>query len=152
MYMDDFDPVRLPERNPVTHALHRREVLWQITVPLVIGGIVILALAVLAAFGSSGNVSRWADISLIWVLSPMLVISLIFFVILAGLAYLMIVVIRKLPPLMRRFQDLVATLGAQVRKITDLIVEPILRIHSFTTSVQAGRREAKRQLRRSWRS
>jgi len=40
-------PFVLPERNPLTHARHRKEVFWQITFPVIIG--VLLVVAALAA-------------------------------------------------------------------------------------------------------
>lgn len=36
-------PFILPKRNPLTHARHRKEVLWQVTVPLIIGGLLLVA-------------------------------------------------------------------------------------------------------------
>ena len=70
-------------RNPVTQQAHRKQVLWQITVPLFIAAIVILVLAFLVASDSSQGASLWADIALIWLIIPVMVASLIVLVLLA---------------------------------------------------------------------
>jgi hypothetical protein len=36
-------PFILPKRNPLTHARHRKEVFWQVTFPLIIGGLLLVA-------------------------------------------------------------------------------------------------------------
>lgn len=36
-------PFILPKRNPLTHARHRKEVFWQVTFPLIIGGLLLAA-------------------------------------------------------------------------------------------------------------
>ena len=136
------------ERNPVTHKAHRREVLWQITVPLVVGIVAVLALAFLAARGATNDVSRWADISLIWLILPTLLIAFIFLIVVGAIAFGIVWLVRKLPVPARRAQDLVASLGARVGKITDAAVEPILRAQSFSASLQALRRSLRRETRR----
>lgn len=139
--MSDIQPSQLPERNPVTHEAHRREVLWQVTVPLIIGIVAILVLAFLAARGATDNVSRWADISLIWLILPMLFITLIFILLVGAIAYGVIWLVRKLPVYARRAQDLVASLVALTRRLGDAVVEPIIRIRSYRAAMEALRRE-----------
>jgi hypothetical protein len=39
-------PFILPERNPLTHARHRKEVFWQITFPLIIGALLVVGVVV----------------------------------------------------------------------------------------------------------
>jgi hypothetical protein len=98
------DPNRLlPERNLETYQKHRREIFWQITIPLLIGVLIVLVVAVGVTFGSAMDVSRWADISLIWLILPALLIALVLIVTAPGLCPLLL--IRKLPPFMLRLQD-----------------------------------------------
>ena len=65
------------ERNPLTHEKHRREVFWQITIPLVIGLVMILGLAALVIVTAvqGGNVSQAADASLVYLIIPVMVMS-----------------------------------------------------------------------------
>ena len=62
--MDEKPQFVLPERNPKTHAAHRRDVLRQITLPLVIGSLLlvaVMALVIIAAAGANGEVRRWVN-------------------------------------------------------------------------------------------
>src|SRR4030067_653884 len=79
------------ERNPITHQIHKREVFWQITIPVVIGAVIVLAIAsmvILATATGSGNVSDWADASLILMILPTMLMVFILMLILAGPVYL----------------------------------------------------------------
>ena len=58
--MDAYEPKELPERNPVTYERHRKEVMWQILVPVLIGAVIVLALAILATTGTDAQVSKGA--------------------------------------------------------------------------------------------
>lgn len=143
--MNDCQPSPLPERNPETHRAHRREVLLQITLPLVIGVIIVLVLAVLAALGAPGNVSRWADVSLIWLIIPMLLVALIFLVVFGGLAFGVFYLIRLIPGYARQVQDFFTLVGAKVKQGSDMAVEPVLRVQSFIASLNAVKRNLRRK-------
>lgn len=127
------------ERNPVTHRIHELEVFWQITIPLILGVLIVVALAVAVSLGSTQEISRWSEISIIWLIIPVLFVSLIFLVILAGLVYGVTWVLRNLPPYTRLAQDAVARVGESVVKVADKTVEPVLRIHMFFAGWRALR-------------
>jgi uncharacterized membrane protein YedE/YeeE len=140
--MSDFGAPKLPERNPVTYQNHRKEVLWQITIPAIVGILVIVGLLVLVLLvpgGAEGH-SRWADISLIWLILPILVLALVLLLIFGGLAYAIVKLIGIIPPYTRKAQDAVDRAGAAVRRASDAAVEPVLRAKSFSASVRALRR------------
>lgn len=129
------------ERNPVTRRIHQREVFWQITIPLILGALIVVAFAVAVSIGSTQEVSRWSEISIIWLIIPVLFVSLIFLVILAGLVYGVTWVLRNLPPYTHLAQDAVARIGESVQKVADKTVEPILRIQMFFAGWRALRRK-----------
>jgi amino acid transporter len=134
------DRLSKSERNPVTHRIHQREVFWQITIPLILGALIVLGFAAAVSIGSTQEVSRWSEISLIWLIIPVLFVSLLFLVILAGLVYAATWILRNLPPYTRLAQDAVARIGEVVRKGADKTVEPVLRIHMFFAAWRALRR------------
>jgi hypothetical protein len=138
--MSDYSSSSLPERNPVTHRAHRREVLLQITIPLVIGLVIFLAISVLATMGSNDAVSRWGDASLIWLIVPQLLVCLLFLILMGGLAFGVIWLVRTLPVYTRRLQDFFNLIGLRTRNIMDMIVEPVLRIQSFGAKLRALRK------------
>ena len=137
--MSDYRPSSLPERNPVTHRAHRREVLIQITIPFAIGLVIFLAVSVLVTFGQTDSVSRWGDASLIWLIVPQLFVCLIFLILMGALAFGVIWLIRTLPRYTRQLQDFFNLIGLRTRKITDAIVEPMLRVHSFSAKLRGFR-------------
>ena len=142
--MSDFRSSRLAERNPVTHEQHRREARVQIFLPLIIGAVLILALAVFSTFGQSDALSRWGDISLIWLIRPMLFVGLIALVLLTGLIYVTVRLMQSLPVFARRVQNLFATIGYQVSRMTDKAAAPVIRARSISAGV---RRMVRRQTR-----
>jgi uncharacterized membrane protein YobD (UPF0266 family) len=133
------------ERNPVTQLSHRKQVLWQITIPLVIGVVIILIVAILVTTGSPQTASLWADISLIWLIIPVMIASLILLVLLAGLAYAVIWLVRTIPGYALQAQNFMIMIAGQVERLGDMIVEPILRVNAFLASLQALSRSLRRK-------
>ena len=134
-----------PPRNPVTHAAHKREVFWQITLPLLViiflcagmSGLVIWSAAV-----SNPNVSRWADVSFIWLTPPVIFGLLITLLLVGGLAYGIIKLVQVLPPYARLAQDFFVKVLAKTRQISDQLAAPVIRTKGST----AGARELRKQI------
>ena len=127
-------------RNPVTQQKHRQEILWQVTLPLALGGALLLSTAVLtvwAGVSNRGDVSLWADISLIWLILPWLLFTLIFTAILAALVYAVTKMLAGLPPFSYRVLGGFRRAGVLVRSYSDRMVEPILRVHSGQARARA---------------
>lgn len=147
--MNDFQPRPVIVRNPLTRRRHQREVLWQVTVPILIGGLVLLffaALAVAAGLGIlPGDTSCWADISLIWLIVPMMFVTLLSLVFLAGSVYAIIRLILVLPKYSYQALGWMLLLGLQLRRVSDRLVEPFLRMHMLSASMKTlGRRVHKK--------
>ena len=144
----DRSPSRLyPERNPKTHAAHKREVFWQITLPLVVG--ILLMLAVLVAIILSASqpvtdVSRWADVSLMWLILPSLIALLILLAITVGLVFVITQLLKVFPRYARIIQLFFEKVKGKIGQLTNLMAEPILRINSIWAAArratQLGRR------------
>jgi len=134
----------LPERNPATYAAHRREVFWQITFPFILALIILLGLVagvILAGYQGMEAVSRWADVSLIWLLLPLLIVLLVTLVVLSGVVYLITKLLGVIPGYARIAQDFFLLIQARVKSISDKLVEPILKLHSFKAGVGALRKK-----------
>jgi hypothetical protein len=130
-----IDPKK--ERNPITHQRHRKEVLWQITLPILIFGLILLAFSVLAITMSPNQASLWADISLIWLIMPVMVITLISLVMLIASIYAVIKIIQVLPVYAFRLQNGLILVRARFRHIANRSVEPVLRIHSLSAGINS---------------
>ena len=134
----------LPERNPVTHAAHRREVFWQITFPLILALLILLGLAgfvIYAGFQGSANVSRWADVSLIWLLMPAVFVTLVVLIILTGVVYLVSKLLGVLPGYARLVQNFFYLAQVRIKSIADKAVEPVLKLRSFKAGADVLRRK-----------
>jgi hypothetical protein len=128
---------KLPQRNPITHAVHRREVFWQVTVPLVIGTLIILSLATGVWFVSYNSASQAADISLIWLILPALIFTLIFTFLLGGLTFGLIKLISILPPYAALVQNYFVLFNLKVTRAVNVAVEPVLKAASALAWLKA---------------
>jgi len=133
--MEDFKPALPLEQNPVTQRRHRREVFWQVTVPIAIGCILIVVLAILTTQTTSGQASVWADISTIWLIIPVMMITLLSLVFLLVSIYLNVRLIRILPFYSRRVQEWFSMLAIQVSRLANIAVEPVVRIQGLRASI-----------------
>ena len=131
------------ERNPETHKAHRRDTFRQITLPLVVGVIfvvIISVLTVLAAVGD-GKIQQAGDTALIILIVPLMLVTLIFTIIFAAVAYGIIMLNNTLPIYTRQAQDAFIRVRQQVQLGSDKAVEPFLKIRSFFASLKALKRK-----------
>jgi hypothetical protein len=138
----EHPPILKP--NPITRRRHRQEVLWQISVPLGVGVLLVLLAAAGVIFaGATGRaaVERWASISTIWLILPMLMVALLFIAITAAFAYGVMRLIAVLPGYSRKVQDFFILVETRVKKAADAAVEPSLRVQSMLAGLRAVRRK-----------
>jgi hypothetical protein len=138
----DYDPI-LP-RNPITRQRHHREVFWQITLPIIIVSLILLVLAVLTVGLSAESASTWADISLIYMIVPALLMSLLAMIILAGGIYLTVWLIRMRPFYFFKGHNWFLLVNLRVGRVGDSLAEPFLRVRAW----KAGAGALGRQIRR----
>lgn len=119
-----------PRSNPITQASHQREVFWQIAFPLILGVLVILALAAGTFFMSSNLASQAANISAIWLILPVLIFTFIFLALLAGLTFGLIKLIGILPPYAAIVQNFFVLIKVKVRQASDVAAEPVIKVAS----------------------
>ncbi len=143
--MDQNAIVKNNQRNPLTHRQHRREVFWQITVPVLIGGLILLVFALMATQMGMIETSRWADISLIWLIIPMMLFGLITLALLAASVYATIKIILVLPGAAYRLHCFLIRLSGSVRTTGDRLVEPVVRVKGFSASLKSFKRQVSRK-------
>jgi uncharacterized Tic20 family protein len=135
--MRDNETTPIPDRNPQTAAAHRRQVLWQITVPFIAGIILLLVVAVLASLSGAGTARLFGDIALIWLILPMLVVLLILAVITGGLVYLVIRLNKALPGLAFKAQNLVKIVQDKLTAGANLAVKPVFKAEGLRATLKA---------------
>ena len=125
-------------RNPQTQAAHQRETLLQITLPLLIVLLAMLAVLVGIVWSMSAGspqISQWADVSLIWLILLVCPWALIFLLILAGIAYGLAVLVKQAPGYFHQFHHFILVVQAHVNRYSDKAVEPIMRVKGLAASL-----------------
>jgi hypothetical protein len=101
---------------------------WQIAMPMILGGILIILLGVgIVLEVSPGNISRFAEISTVLLLIPYMGLSLIGALLLVGLIVLTVKIITGLPVYTSKLLELVGRLHEAVKKVSDVAVAPVIR-------------------------
>jgi ABC-type antimicrobial peptide transport system permease subunit len=128
------------EINQKTYKKHQREVLWQITLPFLLGVILLLAagvLVILTGIQSSGQTSLWADISLIWLLIPGILFTFIFLALMSALVYGLVRLNRILPVYTKKLQNIFEMIHQKVKKIMDTAASPVIKVSGFRAALRA---------------
>jgi hypothetical protein len=128
-------------RTPVheSYKQHRRQMVSQIIVPVVIAALLIVGLIVLvnvATFRDNGDVGRWAAISTIWIVIPVLVAGLILLIILGGLVYLLKYVLNIAPIYTGQAQDFIYKIFAYITRAADAAAKPVIFIDGIGASIE----------------
>ncbi len=127
------------ERNPKTHAAHRREVFLQIILPLLVGMLLILAAVgaiIFSALQPVTDVERWAGVSLIWLILPALFFALLFLAVLAALVFGVSYLLRLIPHYAMVVQLFIERAKDKAGQLLNLSVEPVLRINSLWAAIR----------------
>jgi hypothetical protein len=125
----------------LSYKAHRRQVGSQILLPVLIGVVVFVAgpiIAWLAAFGGAGDVGRWAEISTMWLLIPVMIGGAIQLAALVALIYGIGRVIGWIPQYSYRAQRIAARIQQGTRRGTEMIRRPVLAVRELGTLAKAG--------------
>jgi hypothetical protein len=126
--------------NQTTYKKHQNEVLWQITLPFILGVILLLAagvLVVLTGIQGTGPVGLWADISLIWLLLPTILFTIIFLALMSALLYGLVRLINKLPVFTKKAHNLFWTIEDKVKKASDAAARPVIKVAGLRAGLRA---------------
>ena len=130
----------LPHPQHYSYQLHRKQRTTQIILPMVISMLLLIGMIVLislATFKSDGDVSRWAAISTIWIVIPILFAGLIVLAILIGLIYLMARALGALPHYTGIAQDYVYIAQGYITRVADMVVKPVIALEGLIENVKA---------------
>ena len=124
------------------HPKHLRDRVWQIWVPMGAAVLVVLGVmvyAVILATGGGNNVEEWASVSLILLILPALLGALIILAITAGLAFLVTMLIGRLPYYTRKVRVFLLNLNRTVERIGNQAAKPFVAYNSWRAGVRRGR-------------
>jgi uncharacterized membrane protein len=131
---------QLPAPEHYSYQLHRKQRTTQIILPMVISTLVLIGMIVLiclATFKSNGDVGRWASISTIWIIIPILLTGLIVLAILIGLIYLMARALGALPHYTGIAQDYIYIAQDYIVRGADMVAKPVIALEGFIKNVTA---------------
>ena len=132
---------RLPERNPATRKTIIRQEFWQIILPISVTGLIVLMVAILICLAPPGTASAWADVSLVLLLIPVMVVALLILGLSAALVYGVVRLTEVIPPFARRAQAFAFNLERRIHSLSHNLVEPIIKVSSFKAGLQIFRRK-----------
>ncbi len=130
-------PLR-PEDHP-SFQLHRKQLWTQILLPLLIAVLIFIAVIVftsIATFRDNGDVSRWAAISEIWLVLPVLAAGLILLLILIGLIYLVSYITPIIPPYTYLAQRFMYRVDGYVKRFAEMTRKPVLILQELSTLIR----------------
>lgn len=136
-------------RNPRTQAKIRRDVIWQMAVPLGLAVVAAITLAVLVVLpGGAAARSPWADVSLIFLSLPTIVAGLITAVVVWALVAGLVYVLRELPPFFKLVQDFMAVVSYRVQTGADKVSSVFLSIRAVAAGAQRAAQDVRRAVKR----
>ena len=130
----------LPHPVHESYKRHRKQLVWQIIMPVVLTSLLLVALIVLiniATFRDGGDVGRWAAISTIWIVIPIMLGLLVVLALMGGLVYLMQKLLNITPTYTSLAQDYVYIAEGYIKRATEAIVKPVLQLNGILASINA---------------
>jgi hypothetical protein len=118
---------------------HRKQLVWQIILPMVLTAILFIVVIVLinmATFRDNGDVARWAAISTIWIVIPIMIGMLLFLAILAGLVYLLGRLLNVTPRYTGLAQHYVYMAASYVKRALDALMKQVIEIQGVLASIR----------------
>lgn len=130
---------QLPHPEQYSYLKHRKQRTIQIILPVIISTLLMVGLIVLisfSTFNSGGDVSRWAAISTIWIIIPLLLVGLILLAVLVGLIYLMARALSALPYYTGIAQDYVYIARGYIIRGADMVAKPVIALEGFIENIK----------------
>jgi hypothetical protein len=111
---------------------------WQIIFPAAAGTIFVLLICIWVASGvEAGNISRFAELSTVLLILPVLFFSLIILVVLGACVFLSVRMIRGLPPITSRIVEFLDKIRDGVSKFSEIIVQPVIQPTAYLKGFRA---------------
>ena len=126
--------------NHPSYQAHNRQFWLQIFLPIILFALLIVGVAIflgITAFGGAGDPTRWAAISTIWLVIPVMIFGLLFLVILAGLIYLLAQALKITLPYTAKAQYYVNRATSEAKRYSDMATKPVLFLEGIKASLKA---------------
>jgi hypothetical protein len=120
----------------------------EVYLPLALAGLAVAVLVAVAAGLSYGTTSSWADVALVLLAAPLALLLILVTAALGGGIYLMILLMREIPPVTSGLQYGADRVATAARRGSDAAVRPVM----VPSGIGAALAEAARALRSIFRT
>lgn len=123
-----------PRPDHPSYRKHRRDFTRQILLPILLVtfiGLGFSALAIYSAVRGHAGVSLWADISLIWLIIPMMFLALVILALVGGMVYGLAKLLGVAPRYTGLAQQYALWLNQEIVRWTEKITQPILSLKAW---------------------
>jgi hypothetical protein len=114
---------QLPDDHPTLRA-HKRQFAWQILAPVIVIAGLVIAGGVLITFGGAASSRVWADVSLIWILIPVIMLAFVFLATIITVIYGMGKILNVIPHYTGKAQELFDRVSRGTRQAADGTTKP----------------------------
>jgi ABC-type transport system involved in multi-copper enzyme maturation permease subunit len=131
-------PVPQPDR--ASYLKHKRETTRHILLPVILSGVLILALFTLVAyatFAENGDVERWAAISTVWIVIPLMALLLAVMVVLWAAVYGLHRLLNITPEYTGIAQEIILRVNAKTRWYAAEVTNRVIRFRAWVDTLQA---------------
>ena len=121
-----------------------RELFYQIYLPLLIFVLLILAVGILSITETTSNfaaTAHWANISLILLSIPFMVLTFLVLAILCLIVFGQYKLIRWLPIKLKKLYALLLMASAYIWKYSDKVVKPFIELNTWSSTIKGFRKE-----------
>lgn len=128
----------IPQPVHESYLKHRKQLGWQIILPVVLSALLLVGLIVLigfATFRDNGDVARWAAISTMWIAIPVMIGLLIVLALLGGIVYLLYKLLHITPTYTGIAQDYVYKAESLIKRALDAVVNRVIELQGTLATV-----------------
>ncbi len=130
--MADLPPLESPN-----FQRHLRQRFWHILAPIILTALLVIAGGVFTIGAEAGQTRFWADVAVIWLITPLMGFALPCLAVLVGLIYALTRLMKITPLYTARAQNLAARVESRARQAADVTVKPVLWLEQFSAAVRS---------------
>lgn len=117
--------------------IYRKQRFWQIIFPIVLVSLFIGVAGGFTIIANNEQNRLWADVSIIWLVFPLLFFALLFLAILIGMIYLLYKLTKATPGITRKAQNIFTRIEQETCRASNSVVKPVLWIHQFQSGLRS---------------
>ena len=117
---------------------HTKQKIWQIYIPLIISVLIVILIAIfftLPQYSKNISIRTWVDISIIWIILPLMICSLIVFGVIVTFCYITAKAnaffYTKLPPTIEKYTNITKQINGLISKA----ISPVINISSWLSTI-----------------